>query len=94
MKPSKLVGVGSSCCCIAATPLLWRHRVPSKHHPHRSRRSNLPIFILQVAAKTKDKQSLSCKRAGVALRDGIGDIWLGDQDSNLDKVRQRHLTYH
>jgi hypothetical protein len=20
-------------------------------------------------------------------------IWLGDQDSNLDKVRQRHLTY-
>jgi hypothetical protein len=22
------------------------------------------------------------------------DIWLGDQDSNLDKVRQRHLTYH
>jgi hypothetical protein len=21
------------------------------------------------------------------------DLWLGDQDSNLDKVRQRHLTY-
>ncbi len=22
-----------------------------------------------------------------------GAVWLGDQDSNLDKVRQRHLTY-
>ncbi len=21
-------------------------------------------------------------------------LWLGDQDSNLDKVLQRHLTYH
>jgi hypothetical protein len=24
----------------------------------------------------------------------LSQNWLGDQDSNLDKVRQRHLTYH
>jgi hypothetical protein len=22
------------------------------------------------------------------------DFWLGDQDSNLDNVLQRHVTYH
>ena len=36
----------------------------------------------------------SCIINGDLLPRLTSTLWLGDQDSNLDKVLQRHLTYH
>jgi hypothetical protein len=104
-KPSRLVDLGSSCCFMSYNASLRRcyFALRNKRLPIKLRTSE-PLHTpsscdglckiqnpFNSCGKLLPPKNPKCS---CSLPSYLGvDFWLGDQDSNLDCLRQRQMTY-